>query len=75
MQKTTAEEMVEMFARSEFEAEVSRRPSNRRSWAVSFVLDASKQEDLEDILIKFNSLKLKAEYEAHGITEERVYLY
>jgi len=75
MQKKTAEEMVEMFARGGFEAEVARRPSNRRSWAVSFVMDISKQEDLEDILIKFNSLKLKIESEPNGITEERVYLY
>ena len=75
MNKAMAEEIAGIFTKIGIIADAKPRTGKPRSWAVTFLLKPEKKEAFEDIMIDFSNLKLKVEYEPHGVSMERVFLY
>ena len=75
MKKDKAEEIVKMIGKAGVEADVIQKPGNRRIWSVTFIIEAVKKDQFEDILIDYRDLKLKLDYKPLGFMRERLYLY
>jgi hypothetical protein len=75
MNMKMANDIAEIFCRIGVEAAAKARHGKPGSWAVSFLLGPDKKEVFEEALLDYSDLKLKLEYEPHGIDMERVLLY
>ena len=76
MYRKRAEEIVGVFKEEGIQAECVFKPGSAANVrAVSFTIDSTEYNALENILKEFKDLKLRMDHAPEGIAGERVYLW